>query len=82
MQVTFRSVVGSLYYSCHTRPFIIFSVEIMSIFMYNPTKYHLRAVQRILRYVIGTTEFGIWYSKVLDFTFSVRQSSLDNKRST
>ncbi|KMT07734.1 hypothetical protein BVRB_6g146570 [Beta vulgaris subsp. vulgaris] len=60
----YRSMVGGLNYLSHTRPDIAHSVGVVSRFMHNPTKHHLGAVKRILQYVAGTPDFGIWYSKV------------------
>ncbi|CAN4111451.1 unnamed protein product [Withania somnifera] len=44
---------------CFTRPDIAFSISAVSGFMHNPTKHHLGVVKRILRYVAGTTNYGI-----------------------
>lgn len=66
-QRLFRSLVGGLNYLTHTRPDIVFRVSVVSRFMHNPTKQHFGVVKRILRYVAGTFDFGIWYSKVSNF---------------
>lgn len=63
----FRSLVGGLNYLSHTRPDIAFSVSLISRFMHSPSKQHLGAAKRILRYVAATTSYGIFYSKVSDF---------------
>ena len=63
----FRSLVGGLNYLTHTRPDIAFSVSVVSRFLQSPTKQHFGAAKRILLYVAGTTDFGIWYSKVPNF---------------
>ncbi|XP_074314354.1 secreted RxLR effector protein 161-like [Silene latifolia] len=52
-----------------------------------PHQQHLRAVRRILKYVAGTTEYGIFYSKVSDFklvgyTDSDWAGCLDDRKST
>ena len=52
--IYFRSLVGGLNYLSHTRPDIAFSVGVVFRFMYNPSKLHLGAAKRILRYVAGT----------------------------
>ncbi|KAI3518152.1 hypothetical protein L1887_06594 [Cichorium endivia] len=59
----YRSIVGALRYLTHTRPDITFAVGIVSRFMEKPTVNHLQAVKGILRYVKGTLEFGLKYSK-------------------
>ncbi|XP_070050285.1 uncharacterized mitochondrial protein AtMg00810-like [Nicotiana tomentosiformis] len=58
---SFRSLVGGLIYLTLTRPDISFSVGVISRFMHRPSKHHLRAAKRILRYVIGTTGFELCY---------------------
>ena len=63
----FRSLVGGLNHLSHTKPDIAFSVGIVSRFMHNPSKLHLGATKRIFKYVAGTTEHGIWYSKLSNF---------------
>ena len=62
-----RSIIVGLHYLCHTRPDITFSVSVLSRFMHNPWLQHLGAAKRVLRYVAGTIDFGIWYSKVSNF---------------
>ncbi|XP_074277770.1 secreted RxLR effector protein 161-like [Silene latifolia] len=63
----YRQMGGGLNYLSHTRPDIAYSVSVVSKFMHNPSKQHLGAVRRILKYVADTTEYGIFYSKVSDF---------------
>lgn len=57
----FRSLVGGLIYLTHTRPNIMFAVSLISRFMHKPTKHHYGAAKRVLKYVAGTLEMGIWY---------------------
>ncbi|CAL5340443.1 unnamed protein product [Camellia sinensis] len=82
----FRSLVGGLIYLTHTRPDIAFSVGMISRFMQHPSKLHFGAAKRVLRYIAGTMDYGIWYSKVFNFklcgfTDSDWASSLDDRRS-
>ena len=58
----FRSLVGGLNYLSHTRPDIAFSVGVIWRFMHKPSKLHLVAAKRVLRYIAGKTEHGIFYS--------------------
>ncbi|XP_069148053.1 uncharacterized protein [Solanum lycopersicum] len=56
-------------------------------FMHNPSKLHLGAAKRVLRYIAGTTEHGIWYSKVTNFTLtgftdSDYAGNIDDRKST
>ena len=83
----FRSIVGSLMYLTHTRPDIAFAVSLISRFMYKPSKFHLGTAKRILRYVQGTLNFGIRYSKgksnkLVAFTDSDWASCTDDRKST
>ncbi|XP_020094891.1 uncharacterized protein LOC109714602 [Ananas comosus] len=57
----YRSMIGSLLYLTASRPDIAFSVGICARYQANPKKVHLKAVKRIIRYVKGTTEYGLWY---------------------
>ena len=66
-QKQYRSLVGGLIYLTHTRPDISFSVRVVSRFMSNSPKLHHRAAKRILRYITGTLNFGIWYTHVTNF---------------
>ncbi|CAL1404258.1 unnamed protein product [Linum trigynum] len=57
----YRSIVGSLIYLAATRPDISYAVQIVSHFMTAPTVDHLSAVHRILRYLQGTREVGLFF---------------------
>ena len=59
----YRQLVGSLIYLTLTRPDISYAVGMASRYMQNPRKPHLEAVQRILRYVKGTIDYGLLYKK-------------------
>ncbi|XP_039145155.1 secreted RxLR effector protein 161-like [Dioscorea cayenensis subsp. rotundata] len=59
----YRSMIGSLLYLIANRPDISFSVGICARYQATPTKSHLKAVKRIIRYVHSNVEYGILYSK-------------------
>ena len=61
----YRSLVGSLRYLVHTRPDIAFAVGYVSRFMEKPRQEHLVAVKHLLRYIAGTVDYDIVYSKLL-----------------
>ncbi|KAI5353001.1 hypothetical protein L3X38_005893 [Prunus dulcis] len=61
----YRSIVGALQYLTFTRPYIAFSVNQACQFMHNPMESHVVAVKRILRYLKGTIDFGIWFKPSL-----------------
>lgn len=58
-----KSLVGGLRYLVHTRPDISYAVGMVSRFMERPTVQHLNAVKRIMRYIMGTLEFGLIYAE-------------------
>ncbi|KAL8128004.1 hypothetical protein AgCh_014797 [Apium graveolens] len=57
----FRSLVGNLMYLTSTRPDIMYAVSLVSRFMQKPYSNHWEAAKRILRYVKGTLDYGIFY---------------------
>ena len=59
----YKQIMGSLIYLAATRPNMMFVVSLISRYMENPTKLHLQAAKRVLRYLKGITGFGIFYKK-------------------
>ena len=60
----YQSVVGSLLYlSMRTRPDITFAVSLAARFCSKPTSERLKTVKRILRYVRGTTHYGLLFKR-------------------
>lgn len=60
----YQQLIGSLMYiSCGTRPDIAYAVHTCSQFMQNPGEKHITAAKHILRYLKGTPDIGITYSK-------------------
>jgi hypothetical protein len=62
-QKAYRSMIGSLLYLCASRPDIMLSVYTCARYQSDPRECHLMAVKRILRYLVATPCFGIWYPK-------------------
>lgn len=60
--LTFRAIVGSLQYLCLTRPDIAFAVNRQSQFMQYPTTLHFEAAKRVIRYLVGTPNKGLFFS--------------------
>ncbi|KAK1438803.1 hypothetical protein QVD17_04614 [Tagetes erecta] len=82
----FRSLVGGLLYLTHSRPDLAYSVSLVSRFMQSPSKIHMGAARRILKYVASTTKFGIWYKKnqgieLMGYSDSDWASCLDDRKS-
>ena len=61
-RVPYTSVVGSLMYAmlC-TGPNICFTVALFSRCQFNPGPAHWKAVQRIMRYLKGTSDYALCY---------------------
>ncbi|XP_074356626.1 secreted RxLR effector protein 161-like [Apium graveolens] len=82
----YKQIVGSLMYLTTTRPDRMYSVSLISRYMENPTKMHLLATKRILRYLQGTRDFGLFYQKgekdLFGFTDSDYAGDQDDRRST
>ncbi|XP_050883683.1 secreted RxLR effector protein 161-like [Lathyrus oleraceus] len=59
----YRGMIGSLLYLTTSCPDIMFSVCLCARFQANPKESHLIVVKRIMKYLKGTTNFGLWYPK-------------------
>lgn len=59
----FKQIVGSLIYLTYARPNIIYTVSLISRYMESPSEMHLHAARRILRYVKGSTDYGVFYKR-------------------
>ena len=57
----YQRLVGRLLYLCHTRPDIAYAVSIVSRYMHEPRSGHVEAAHRILKYLKGTPEKGLWF---------------------
>ena len=57
----FQILVGNLMYLTATRPNIMYALSLISKFMEKPFSNHQEAAKRILRYVKGTLDYGIFY---------------------
>ena len=83
----YRSMIGCLLYLTTSRPDIAFSVGVCSRFQSNPRVSHLNAVKRIIKYVGGTCDYGLFYSKesnlsLVGFSDSDWDSNTDDRKST
>lgn len=56
----YRMVIGSFQYLHFTRPDIPFALNKLSQFMHRPTDLHWQAAKRVLRYLAGTRDHGIF----------------------
>ncbi|RVW76433.1 Retrovirus-related Pol polyprotein from transposon RE1 [Vitis vinifera] len=63
----YRGMIGSLLYLTASRPDIMYNVCLCARFQSCPKESHLSAVKRILRYLKGTMDIGLWYPKSDNF---------------
>ncbi|XP_031493243.1 uncharacterized mitochondrial protein AtMg00810-like [Nymphaea colorata] len=84
----YRRVIGCLRYLLHTRPDLLYAVGVASRFMKRLTVMHHKAVKQILRYLKGTINFGLVYTKgkgeevIIGFTDSDLAGDVDDWKST
>ncbi|KAJ9561686.1 hypothetical protein OSB04_006846 [Centaurea solstitialis] len=64
---TYRAIIGSLLYLTASRPDIMFATCFCARFQANPKESHMMAFKRILRYLKGTANRGLWYPKESGF---------------
>ncbi|XP_037491836.1 secreted RxLR effector protein 161-like [Jatropha curcas] len=86
---TYRSMVGFFVVFICNKLDIMFATNLLSrsMIMNSPTENHLTPAKRVLRYVQGTAEFGLFYRrlngvKLLGFSDNDWAGSLDDMKST
>ena len=57
----YRDMIEFLLYLSSSRPDIMFSVCMCVRYQSNPKESHLSAIKRIMRYLLGTINLGLWY---------------------
>jgi hypothetical protein len=63
----FRQITGSVMYLTNTRLDICFS---LSQYLVEPIRVHIVATKHMMRYLKGTLNFGLYYTRDLDFRLS------------
>ena len=58
---TYRSMTGKLQYVVDTRPGISLAVGMVARLSKNLLKNHVVAIKRIMTYLKGTKDYGLWY---------------------
>jgi hypothetical protein len=66
-QKVYHSMIDSLLYLCAFRPDIMLSVCMCARFQAAPKECNLRAIKRIMRYLVLTPYLGLWYPKRAHF---------------
>ena len=59
----YQGMIGSLLYLTTSRRDIMFSVYLCACFQENPKESYLMEVKRIMKYLKGTKNVGLWYPK-------------------
>jgi hypothetical protein len=62
--IVYQQLVGLLMYLVNTRPDICYVVNQLSQVMVKPTKIFWKVGKHVLRYLKGTSEYGLWYRKM------------------
>jgi hypothetical protein len=73
-QLRYSQIVGSpMFLASATRPDISFAVSKLSRFVSNPGDDHSNALERVMRYLVGTTSYRIHYTRYprVDIVFQV-----------
>ena len=83
----YRRNVGCLRYLLHTRPDLAFSVSVASRYMQRPRKSHGDIMKQIMRYLQGTSAYGLKYKregtkKLTGYSDSSHNIDQDDGRST
>jgi hypothetical protein len=84
----YRHIIGSLRYLIHTRPDLTYAVGYVSRFLERPTEEHLQVVKKILRYIIGTLQYGLCYerqtgtTRLVGYCDSDLSGDIDTRKST
>lgn len=56
------SIIGSLLYLTASRLNIAFVVEVCAGYQIDSRKFHFYSAKRILKYITGTVDYGLWYN--------------------
>ncbi|GKB50117.1 retrovirus-related pol polyprotein from transposon TNT 1-94 [Tanacetum coccineum] len=70
--ILYGCMIGSLMYLTSSRPDLICVVCLCAWYQAKPTKKHLNADKRIFRYLKGTINMGLWYSKDTGMSLTTR----------
>ncbi|CAM8956838.1 unnamed protein product [Rhodiola kirilowii] len=78
-QTLYISMIGSLLYLTASRPDIAYVVGVCARYHANSKESHLLQVRRIIKYICGTANYGIWYTKDT-YPFLVGYCDVDRAR--
>ena len=85
--IAYRQLIGSILYLTISQPDITVAMNLMEQFMQKPYVEHLNVIKQILRYVAGTKDLTLKYSKLtlfvlFGFTDSDYGGDRDDRKST
>ena len=73
-EIPYLSAIGALMYlENYTQLDIAFSVNLLARYSSAPTKRHLNEIKHILRYLRGTSDMGLFYSKSMNHNYLAMQ---------
>jgi hypothetical protein len=83
---SYRSLTGALQYLTFSRPDIAYAVQQVCLYMHTPREPHLTALNRVLRYLRGSLDFGLLRpsptSELVVYTNADWGGCTDTRRST
>ena len=83
----YSSVISSLLYLTASHPNISYNVGVYARYHVDPKESHIATIKRIIRYVSGSLDFGLWYScdtnvNLAGFSEADWAGNVDDKKST
>ena len=83
----YRSLIGCLLYLIATGLDIMYAASLLSRFIQSPNELDFKTAKRVLRYVEGPKDLGIWFkkngsSRLIGYTDSDSAGSCDDMKST
>lgn len=83
----YKQLVGCLMYLTVTRPDLMFVVCLIARFMADPKEEHMLIAKRVLRYLKGTFDYGVFYGRssntnLLGYTDSDYARDMEDRKST
>jgi hypothetical protein len=83
----YRQIIGSLMYLANTIPYICLIVNTLSQYLVEPIRVHLVVAKHVMRYLKGTSNFGLCYNgdhefRLVGYTDSNWAGSASDRKST